>query len=113
LEASSQAGARSASYILLRLPLTVEPVFREWLARALPNRVALVESRIKATRNGKWYESEFGKRMRGTGAIAEQIAQTFRVFAAKYGLNQPSPPLDATQFRKPRTSSGQQWLFPT
>lgn len=111
LQAAKEAGARSASYILLRLPLTVEPVFLEWLARTQPGKRALVESRIRATRGGKLYESEFGVRMRGRGEIADQIGRSFEVFSRRYELDQPSPTLDTTQFRRPVPSSGQRWLF--
>jgi DNA repair photolyase len=111
LEAAREAGASSASYILLRLPMTVEPVFREWLERALPEQRDRVESRIRSTRGGELYESGYGVRMRGRGELADQIAATFRVFAKKHGLNRPSPPLDATRFRRPVPRTGQRWLF--
>ncbi|MFM2093353.1 MAG: hypothetical protein RIS70_477 [Planctomycetota bacterium] len=111
LQAAREAGARSASYILLRLPLTVEPVFLEWLARTQPGKRALVESRIRATRGGHLYESEFGVRMRGRGEIADQIGRSFEIFSRRYELDQPSPPLDTAQFRRPVPSTGQRWLF--
>ena len=111
LQAAKNAGAESAGYILLRLPLTVEPVFLEWLERTQPEQRAKVESRIRSTRGGKLYESEFGLRMKGRGEIAEQIRRTFQVFARRYELDKPHEPLDTSQFRKPITSSGQGWLF--
>jgi hypothetical protein len=49
--------------------------------------------------------------MRGTGLIADQIAQTFKVFAARYGLDKQLPPLDCSQFRPPKSASGQMSLF--
>jgi DNA repair photolyase len=112
LRAASEAGACSAGYILLRLPLTVEPVFLEWLERTQPERRAKVEARIRATRGGKLYESQFGVRMTGRGEIAEQIARTFALFARRYGLDRRPEPCDRTQFRRPTPSSGQGWLFP-
>ena len=111
LRAAKEAGARSAGYILLRLPLTVEPVFLEWLERTQPSQKAKVESRIRATRGGQLYEAGFGTRMKGRGEIAEQIGRTFQVFAARYQLATHHPPLDTSQFRKPTPSSGQGWLF--
>lgn len=111
LQAAKDAGAISAGYILLRLPLTVEPVFLEWLGRTHPEQKAKVESRIRSTRGGKLYESEFGVRMKGRGEIAAQIRSTFRVFAARYGLDRKLDPLDTTQFRRPIPTSGQRWLF--
>lgn len=111
LRAAKEAGATSAGYILLRLPLTVEPVFLEWLERTQPSQQAKIEARIRATRGGKLYESEFGVRMKGRGEIAEQIRQTFQVFTTRYGLKTHRQQLDTTQFRKPKPKSGQGWLF--
>jgi DNA repair photolyase len=111
LRAAHEHGALSAGYILLRLPLTVRPVFLEWLARTQPATKDRIESRIRATRDGKLNDSQFGARMRGTGEYAEQIKQTFQVFARRYGLDKKPPPLDVSQFRSPRPSSGQLSLF--
>lgn len=111
LQAAKEAGARSASYIILRLPLTVEPVFLEWLERTQPTRKERVISRIRQTRDGKLNSAEFGTRIRGTGEISEQIGNLFQVFARKHGLDQRLPALDFTQFRPPTTGKGQQWLF--
>ncbi|MCA9185408.1 MAG: PA0069 family radical SAM protein [Planctomycetales bacterium] len=111
LAAAASAGASSASYILLRLPLAVEPIFVDWLRRVRPSSAEKIIGRIQATRDGNMSCSQFGGRMRGTGPIAEQIANTFQVFAAKYRLDRHWPPLDATQFRPPVDSSGQLRLF--
>jgi DNA repair photolyase len=107
LKAAQEAGAKAARYILLRLPLTVAPVFREWLERTQPSRLERIEGRIRDTRGGKLNNSEFGVRMCGTGEIAEQIGDMFRLFARRYGLDGELPPYDCTQFRPP----GQLWLF--
>ncbi|MEQ8856358.1 PA0069 family radical SAM protein [Gimesia sp.] len=111
LQAAKEAGARSASYIMLRLPLTVEPVFLEWLERTQPTRKERVISRIRQTRDGKLNSAEFGTRIRGTGEISEQIGNLFQVFARKHGLDERLPALDFKQFRPPTTGKGQQWLF--
>jgi DNA repair photolyase len=112
LRVGSEAGAAGASYVLLRLPTTVREVFFEWLERQLPDQAEKVKGRIRATREGRNNSAEFGKRMRGTGLIADQIAQTFKVFAAKYGLdNSQLTPLDTTQFRAPQAANGQLSLF--
>jgi DNA repair photolyase len=111
LRLGSEAGAQGAAYVLLRLPTTVREVFFDWLDRQLPNEAEKVKSRVRSTRNGRNNSAEFGERMRGTGLIADQIAQTFKVFAARYGLNKELPPLDYSQFRPPKSSSGQMSLF--
>jgi DNA repair photolyase len=111
LAAAKQAGARSAAYVLLRLPLAVRPVFLDWLQRHEPTKAPRVESSIRSTRAGKLNDSHFGSRMRGAGALAEQIKQSFKVFARKHGLHEPLPDLDASQFRPPQTRDGQLRLF--
>ena len=111
LKFAKEAGAVSASYVLLRLPLTVKPVFLEWMARAIPSKRERVESRIRNTRGGNLYESSFATRMTGRGELAEQIQQTFEVFARKYGLAGGRPPLDTSQFRRPLPPSKQMRLF--
>lgn len=111
LKAAKEAGAMSASYILLRLPLTVKPVFEEWLERTQPARKERVLSRIRQTRDGKLNNSEFGSRQRGTGEIAEQIGSLFNVFCGKLELDRRLPALDYEQFKPPVTGKGQQWLF--
>ena len=110
LERARDAGATNASYVLLRLPHSVEPVFLEWLARHQPLKQEKVISMIRQTREGSLYDADFSQRMNGRGAIAAQIAQTFKVFAAKYELNRAAQ-LDCSQFRPPVSSSGQMRLF--
>lgn len=110
LEAAAEAGAQSAAYILLRLPLAVEPIFRDWLAREAPLARDRVEAAIRRTRDGRLSDPQFGRRMRGQGPVAEQIARVFRVFTRRYGLDRPLPELDFAQFQRP-LPGGQQRLF--
>ena len=111
ISAVAEAGVESAGLILLRLPLTVQPVFLDWLETHAPEKREKIESLIRATRDGKLNQSEFGQRFRGTGAIADQIQQTFRVFAKKHKLDGPGTPLEYSQFKPPKPKSGQLRLF--
>ncbi len=111
LQAARDAGAEGASYILLRLPHAVRDVFFDWLDRSLPDQAEKIRARIRDTRQGRTNDGRFGHRMRGTGIIAEQIGNTFQVFARKHGFDKTLPPLDTTQFQPPQPASGQQWLF--
>ncbi len=111
LGAAQEAGARSAAYTMLRLPLTVAPVFREWLERCYPGLKEKVEGRIRGMRGGRLNSTRFGERMVGRGEMAGQIAAQFRLFARKHGLDGGLPPLDGTKFRPPGPKSGQLWLF--
>ncbi len=104
-----EAGAGAAGYVLLRLPLELKEIFRDWLAVHEPLKAGHVMSRLQDTRGGKDYQAEFGTRMRGTGEYADMIAQRFRLQAKKHGFGEP-PELDCTQFRKP-TAGPQMSLF--
>jgi DNA repair photolyase len=111
LKAVSEAGAETASYILLRLPGSVKPVFLEWLERTQPDLKTKIEARIRDTRGGELYETGFGVRMTGRGEVAEQIGTMFKLFARKYSLDGPGTQKDLTLFRRPAPASGQQLLF--
>lgn len=87
LEASRAAGALEATYVLLRLPLEVSPLFRDWLLRNYPDRYRHVMSLIRSMRGGKDYDAEFGKRMKGAGPYAWQIGRRFELAAKRLGLN--------------------------
>ncbi len=87
LDAARAAGARDAGYVLLRLPLEVAPIFKDWLLRHYPDRYRHVMSLIRSMRDGKDYDSEWGKRMRGTGPYAWQIGRRFEIAARRLGFN--------------------------
>lgn len=111
LAAAREAGAGAASYQLLRLPLTVVPVFHEWLERERPGLLSRVEGRIRDVRGGRLNDPNFGTRMTGTGEVARQIGEMFRLFVQRQGLDGSLPPYDCDRFRPPKSSSGQGWLF--
>lgn len=111
LKAAAAAGARTAGKVMLRLPLAVEPIFRDWLARHYPLKQARVEALIRSVRGGELSESQFGQRMTGSGSYAEQIAQTFEVFKKKYALDRGLPAYDHSKFRRVASSTGQMRLF--
>lgn len=111
LAAAKEAGAESASYILLRLPFAVRPIFEEWLARTYPDKAPRVLALIRQTRGGRMNDSRWGRRMRGEGRYAEGIERTFRIFRKKHGLEGPLAPLDHSKFTPPRPTSGQLRLF--
>ena len=87
LDSAKAAGAMTASYILLRLPLEVSPLFRDWLMRHYPDRYRHVMSLIRSMRGGKGYDSEFGKRMKGNGPYAWQLARRFEIASKRLGLD--------------------------
>lgn len=111
LRAGRRAGARSASYSLLRLPRGVREVFVGWLQTAQPDAADRVISRIQATRDGALNHAGFGQRMRGAGPYAEQIAQTFRAFHRTLGYESSPPRPSGQHFRPPVVSGDQRRLF--
>ncbi|MBT9368887.1 PA0069 family radical SAM protein [Rhizobium sp. CSW-27] len=86
LDAARAAGATEASYVLLRLPLEVSPLFRDWLLRNYPDRYRHVMSLVRSMRGGKDYDAEFGKRMKGAGPYAWQISRRFELATKRLGL---------------------------
>lgn len=101
LAAAKSAGAVCASTGILRLPLTVAPVFEQWLDRNVPGKKDKVLNRIRAIRGGKLNDPSFGSRMRGEGIFADQISQMFHVARRKVGLPEDGPELSAAAFRRP------------
>jgi len=105
LAAAKAAGASWAYKEVLRLPLTVAPIFQEWLERNFPDRKEKVLGRIRSIRGGKLNDPRFGSRMRGEGIFADQISQMFHIARRKVGLPEDGPELSTASFRR---SGGQQ-----
>lgn len=101
LAAAADAGAGGAGWVLLRLAAPLDRIFDDWLATHYPDRRDRVLNRIRETRGGRISDSQFGRRMRGTGPYAEQLAALFAAAARKYGLDRPFAPLSVTAFRRP------------
>lgn len=98
LDSAYAAGAREAGYVVLRLPLEVSPIFKDWLLRHYPDRYRHVMSLIRSMRDGKDYDSEWGKRMKGAGPYAWQIGRRFEITAKRLGLNAERRTLRTDQF---------------
>ncbi len=111
LDGAHAAGAREANYIILRLPLEVSPLFRDWLLREFPGRYRHVMSLIRSMRGGKDYDAEFGKRMKGAGPYAWQIQRRFDIACKRLGLGKGRFPLRDDLFIPPTTGGVQLALF--
>ena len=112
LESARKAGALSAGYILLRLPLEVRPLFLEWLSHHYPDSAKKVEHRLREFHGGALYDSEFGRRMRGSGLImADLLSKRFEVAARRLGFG-PMPELDPSGFVPPVPPPRRSRLFP-
>ncbi len=104
LAAAKAAGAGWAGTEVLRLPLTVAPLFQRWLERTFPEKKEKVLGRIRAVRGGRLNDARFGSRMRGEGLFAEQIRQIFQVGLRRNGLSEDGPELSTAAFRRPQGS---------
>jgi len=111
LDAGKRSGATAASWIMLRLPLEVSPLFQEWLTTHYPDRVARVMGHIRDMHGGKEYEAKWHQRMRGTGPYADIIARRFQRAAKQLGLDQPQPELRCDLFCPPARKGDQLSLF--
>ena len=107
VDAAARAGARSAGYVLLRLPHGVKDIFSDWLHAFRPERAEKVLGRVRDLRGGRLNDPRFGARMRGEGPFAEQLATLFDVTRRRAGLAARPPELRVDGFRRP----GQMDLF--
>ncbi|UXZ56002.1 PA0069 family radical SAM protein [Halomonas sp. 7T] len=103
LEAASRAGARTATWMLLRLPHEVAPLFEAWLHAHYPERAAKVMSLMRQCRGGKTYDAAFGKRFRGEGVFADLIAQRFQRASRQWNMQpRTEQGLNTRDFSPPR-----------
>ena len=110
-EAAAKAGAVFAAYTVLRLPLEIKDLFREWLADKRPDRAARVMSLIRQARGGLDYDPRWGSRMVGTGPVADLVRARFNNAVKKYDLNRHFRAENTAQFQVPPKAGDQMTLF--
>ncbi|HVT57052.1 MAG TPA: PA0069 family radical SAM protein [Thermoanaerobaculia bacterium] len=106
LEAAAAAGARTAGFIVMRLPGAVAGLFEEWLERHYPERKEKVLNRVRELRGGRLNDPRFGSRMRGEGIFAEQIRALFESSRRRHGLARRGLELSTASFRRPAGGGG-------
>jgi DNA repair photolyase len=106
LQEASARGVRSASWIMLRLPHEVAPLFREWLTVHFPERAEKVMHTVQAMRHGKDNDPGFFARMKPEGVWADVFRTRFRIVTKRLGMNEERMVLDSSQFVRP-SSGGQ------
>ncbi|MBU6238471.1 MAG: PA0069 family radical SAM protein [Planctomycetes bacterium] len=111
MAAIAEAGAKSASWTLLRLPGAVEKIFEAWLDRHQPLAKEKILNRIRALRGGELHDSQFGRRMRGEGFFADQWTKLAEICRTKHSLAHRLEPLNTSAYRPPASSAGQRYLF--
>ncbi|MEQ8406156.1 MAG: PA0069 family radical SAM protein [Oceanicaulis sp.] len=111
LKAAAEAGATSAGYVLLRLPLEVRDLFKEWLNAQRPGQAEKIMSLIRQTRGGKDYDARWNVRGVGEGPVAELITKRFHAAVRRYGLDNPRVKLRCDLFERPLEGGEQMSLF--
>ncbi|MET3356293.1 UNVERIFIED_ORG: DNA repair photolyase [Xanthobacter viscosus] len=111
LDAAKAAGASEAGYVMLRLPLEIADLFREWLVTHFPDKARHVLGLIRQMHGGKDYDSTFGKRMRGDGPYAWTVGRRFEIAARRLGLAGRGLKLTTAHFRRPKPAGVQLSLF--
>ncbi|MEC3863000.1 PA0069 family radical SAM protein [Mesobacterium sp. TK19101] len=111
LHAGAEAGASAASWVMLRLPREVAPLWRAWLEEHYPDRAARVMARVREMHGGRDYDPRWGHRMRGEGPYAQVISQRFKLAARRLELDRPQTDLRCDLFRVPPRAGGQLSLF--
>ena len=111
LERAAEAGARSAGYVILRLPHEVKQLFREWLETHEPGKTEHVFSIIRDLRSGRENDPGYFTRMRGQGVYADLVRKRFQNACRKLGLNRASGELNTGLFEPPVAAERQQTLF--
>ncbi len=111
LSEAADAGAVAASWIMLRLPREVSPLFREWVEAHFPDRAARIMGRVRELHGGQDYDPDWGKRMTGQGIFADLFAHRFEIAIRRLGLDREMPDLRTDLFRLPPRAGDQLSLF--
>ncbi|HMR58120.1 MAG TPA: radical SAM protein, partial [Cyclobacteriaceae bacterium] len=100
LKAAADHGALNCGMTVVRLNGSIGKIFEDWLRKNFPDRFEKVWNQICSFHGGTVNDSQFGRRMRGEGNIADSIHQLFHVSKKKYFANRTAPAYDLTKFRK-------------
>jgi DNA repair photolyase len=101
IKAASEAGAGFSAYTFIRLNGAIKLLFHDWLHKNFPDRADKVWHLIESGHNGKVNDSEWGRRMRGEGAIAQLVYNQYNTYTKKYGLQDERLGVDCSNFRRP------------
>ena len=109
VKAISERGALGVGYTMVRLNGAIGGIFSDWIKKAMPDRAAKVLHQIAECHGGNLNDSEFGRRMKGSGNIAEQVSQQFNIARKKYLLSKTMPKLNCDLHK--HFKDGQMKLF--
>ncbi|KAF0806849.1 hypothetical protein A6D6_01213 [Alcanivorax xiamenensis] len=102
VEQVAAAGARSAGYVVLRLPHELGALWEQWLREHYPDRAGRVMSTLRELHGGAAYDSRWFHRHQGKGPWASLLSQRFRNACQRHGLApREGFKLDISGFRPP------------
>jgi DNA repair photolyase len=111
MQAAKEAGAQFAGYTVVRLPFSVKDVFALWLEEHFPGMKDKVLGRIEETQGRTLSHGDFGKRLKGVGVWADQVAQMFKVSLKRAGMLHRRPEVSAGHFRRPQVGGQMELHF--
>jgi DNA repair photolyase len=111
LDAAANAGVTEAGYVMLRLPLEIKDLFREWLKEHFPDKSKHVIALVRDLHGGRDYDATFGKRQTGSGPYAWSIGRRFELACRRLGLNRRRSRLTTALFKPPAHRGNQLDLF--
>lgn len=100
LKAAADHGAQAAGMTIVRLNGSVGPIFEDWVTKNFPDRATKVLSQIRSMHGGQLNDSQYGRRMRGEGRIAEMVNLLFNTSKRKYFTGKSMPDFDVGKFRR-------------
>lgn len=93
IKSAAECGAKSASFTLVRLNGAIAEIFTDWINKAYPDRAEKVLHGIAESHGGKLNDSEWSRRSRGSGQMAESIHKLFNISRKRYMGEAHLPPL--------------------
>lgn len=109
VKAVADKGALSVGYTMVRLNGAIGGIFSDWIKKTMPDRAEKVLHQIQQCHGGNLNDSQFGRRMKGAGNIAEQVEQQFRIARKKFLKGRSMPSLNCSLHREYK--DGQMRLF--
>lgn len=111
LQEAKDAGAQWAGYTIIRLPLEVSGLFREWVEASFPDRASRIMRHIRDMNGGRDYDAQWSRAKTPRSVFARLLDERFNKAARRIGLSVSAPKLDPALFRRPKARDAQLSLF--
>jgi DNA repair photolyase len=92
-------GALGVGYSIARFNGSIEEIFRDWLLKNYPDRFEKVWNKVRDMHGGSVRDSQWGRRMRGSGNYAEMIHMMYKKSRDRWFSGRSFPTLDHSKFR--------------